>query len=81
MTDDSGVDDPPTPAEARLTQLLEPLRTDPPRSEPDLAVSVVRSARWQSALRGALRAASQIAVAAGDVARLIIGRGPSQDER
>lgn len=76
MTDES--EDPPTPAEARLSELLEPLRTDPPRSGPGMALTVVRTARWQSAFRGALRVVSQFAVAAADVARLIIGRRASQ---
>lgn len=74
-------DDPPTPAEARLSQLLEPLRSDPPRSDPGTALAVVHAARWQSAFRGALRAVSQIAVAAADVARLILGRRASRSGR
>lgn len=72
MTDAS--DDPPTPAETRLSQLLEPLRDHPPRPDPGMALDVVRTARWQSAFRGALLAVSQLAVAAADVARLIVGR-------
>ena len=81
MTDPSDADDPPTPAEARLSQLLEPLRADPPRSQPGMALDIVRTARWQAALRGALRAASQLAVAAADVARLIVGSRESGSRR
>lgn len=73
MTDDPESDAPPTPAEARLSELLGPLRDDPPRSQPGMALDVVRTARWQSAFRGALRAVSHFAVAAADVARLFLG--------
>jgi hypothetical protein len=71
-------EDPPTPAEARLSQLLEPLRAEPPRSGPGMALVVVRKARLQSAFRGALRAVSQLTVAAADVLRLIVGRRTSK---
>ena len=80
-SDESGADDLETPAEARLSQVLEPLRADPPRPQPGMALAVVRTARWQSAFRGALRAVSQLAVAAADVARLIVGRRPSSGSR
>ncbi len=76
MTDEP--EDPPTPAEARLDQLLKPLRAEPPRPEPGMALAVVRTARWQSAFRGALRAVSQLVVAAAGVARLVVGRRSSR---
>jgi len=81
MTDASDSDDPPTPAEVRLSQLLEPLRADPPGPEPGMALAVVRTARWQSAFRGALRAVSQLAAAAADVARLFLGHRSGKSGR
>lgn len=83
MSDDESevADGPATPAEARLGELLEPLRVDPPQPQPGMALAVVRTARWQSAFRGALRAVSQLAVAAADVARLIVGRRSSSRSR
>ena len=79
MSDDDSeaADGPATPAEARLGELLESLQTHPPQPQPGMALAVVQAARWQSALRGAVRAVSQLAVAAADVARLIVGRRSS----
>lgn len=64
----------PDPAEARLGELLAPLREEGPESSQSLALTVVRRARWQARLRGALKAVGQFASAAGDVARLLFGR-------
>jgi hypothetical protein len=44
-------DDPPTPAERRLSELLGLLRSDPPQPPPRLADDVVRSARFEHRLR------------------------------
>lgn len=64
----------PDPAEARLGELLQTLREEQPESSHSLALTVVRRARWQSRLRGALKVVGQFASAAGDVARLLFGR-------
>jgi len=68
------LDPPPPPAEARLGQVLQILRDDAPQPTHALAVRVVERARWQGALRSALRVVSQFAGAASGVARLLIGR-------
>jgi hypothetical protein len=64
----------------RLDELLDLLATDrqaPPR---DLAHDVVRTARWQRAVRGSLAAASDLSAALGDFALLVVsdrrGRRP-----
>jgi hypothetical protein len=49
-------DDHANGGEGRLRDYLEELRDDPPRADPDLAVRVVRGARWQQAARGPLEA-------------------------
>jgi hypothetical protein len=64
----------PDPAEARLGELLQSLREEEPESSHSLALTVVRRARWQARLRGALRTFGQFASAAGDVARMLFGR-------
>lgn len=62
------------PAEARLGELLQSLREEAPESSHSMALTVVRRARWQARLRGALQAVGQFASAAGDIARLLFGR-------
>lgn len=82
MTDDPRPDDdPPTPAEARLSVLLEPLRAEPPRPTPEMAPAIVRTARWQAAVRETLRNAGLLAAAAADAAKLILGLGASKGDR
>jgi hypothetical protein len=44
-------DDPPTPAERRLFELLGLLRSDPPQPPPRLAHEVVRTARFEHRVR------------------------------
>lgn len=43
-----------TPAEHRLTQHLEVLRTSAPESPPFLVARVIRGVRWQRAIRDPL---------------------------
>lgn len=52
-----------SPAEVRLSEHLAVLRSDPPRSEQALVVSVLRTARWQCAVRGPLLALGRLATA------------------
>ena len=52
-----------SPAEVRLSEHLGLLRSDPPRSDRALVVSVLRAARWQRAARGPLLAVARLAAA------------------
>lgn len=65
----------PDPAEARLGELLQTLRDDAPQTSHALAVRVVARVRWQARLREAITVVGQLASAAGDVARVLLGRG------
>lgn len=58
-------------AEERLGTLLALLRTDPPAAAADLPARVLRTARWQHAVRGALRVGGWMTSAAVDVVGLI----------
>jgi len=64
-------DVPPTPVEVRLSDLLEPLRANPPQGDSGLASAVARRARWQGGLRGALQVAGTLASAVADAAGLL----------
>lgn len=44
-----------SPAEQRVRALLGLLRAEPPTSSSSLTLAVVRTARWQSAVRGVIR--------------------------
>jgi hypothetical protein len=81
MSDDAGPFEHLTPAQARLDELLEPLRAEPPAAPAALSPAVLRSARWQGTAREALRAVSHIALAAADVFSAAIGRGKGGDDR
>jgi hypothetical protein len=74
-------DDPATPAERRLVELLRPLREDPPRGTPGTALAVVTRARWQRPLRAALHSASRLVAAVGDAIDVALGhrRGGRRD--
>lgn len=54
MTDGPDRPEQTTAAEERLLALLEPVRAEVPRSEESLIEAVMRTARWQYALRGAI---------------------------
>jgi hypothetical protein len=64
-------DDDLTPAERRVHQLLDELEDEPPRSE--LAASVVRTARWQRAVRGSVAMGGELAAIFGTAVRLALG--------
>lgn len=55
-----------TPAERRLTEHLELLRASPPAPAPDLVTRVIRSVRWQRAIRGPLVLIGAVAAAIAD---------------
>jgi hypothetical protein len=69
--------DPPadelTPAERRLTQHLELLRASPPTGAPQLVATVIRSVRWQRAVREPLGLMGAVAVAVFDGLALLFG--------
>ena len=68
-------DDELTPAEARVRELLRSLAGAPPaRPGTALVPHVVRTARWQRAVRGAVQAASGVLGALGDGLSMLIGR-------
>ncbi len=77
MSGTEPLDPPPPPAEARLDDLLDTLRVSSPEPSHALVVRVVKTARWQGAVRSALRVVSHFASAAGGVARLLMGRRAS----
>jgi len=52
-----------TPAERRLTQHLEVLRTSPPESPAVLVPRVIRGVRWQRAIRDPLVLVGAVAAA------------------
>ncbi len=68
-------DAPADPAEARLLELMAPLRAERPSGDPGMALAVVSRARWQTQLRGALRLAGQLVASVADAASLLLGRG------
>lgn len=52
---DAGADDQDlTPAERRLSEHLELLRSNPPTTAPELIARILRRARWQVAIRDRL---------------------------
>jgi hypothetical protein len=71
MTD--GIDsDAQTPAEERLLAYIETLREEPPESTGRLVAEIVRTARWQSALRPYLQVAGTLAGALVIAARVVV---------
>jgi hypothetical protein len=67
-------DDGDTPAEQRVHGLLSELRSDPLPPSTDLAVRVVRRARWQRPLKSVLDLAGGLAGAVAQGAALLFGR-------
>ena len=63
-----------TPAEARVLTLLGELGQAPPAPGTDLAVRVVRRARWQRPLKTVLDLTGGLAGAVAHGARLLLGR-------
>jgi hypothetical protein len=68
----SGTDD-ASPAEARVSVLLGELQQAPPEPGTDLAVRVVRRARWQRPLKAVLDLTGGLAGAVAHGARLLFG--------
>lgn len=72
----NGPPEPPealSPAERRLREHLELLRTDLPTPPAPMVAKIVRAARWQRAVRQPLTAIGALAAAVGDGFRLLLG--------
>ncbi len=65
--------EPLSPAEHRLIEHLQLLRTDAPIPPPPMVGQIVRAARWQRAVRQPLLAISAMAAAVGEGVRLLVG--------
>ena len=71
MTDDLSRDA-RSPAEQGLIEHLDSLGANPPEPPPGLTTRVVRTARWQSAVRPYLETAGGILGAAGSATRVLL---------
>jgi hypothetical protein len=63
----------PSPAERRLDEHMELLRTDAPVPPAPLVAQIVHAARWQRAIRRPLVAVGALAGAVADGVRLLFG--------
>ena len=73
MTDGDPPADELSPAEQRLDEHLELLRANPPTATPDLITRIVRTARWQAAVRDPLVLIGAVAMSLGESIRLVFG--------
>ena len=69
----NGGTDRPSPAEEGLLQHLHALRKDPPVPAAQLPAVVMRTARWQAAVRPFAHAAGILFAGIGDSARVMAG--------
>jgi hypothetical protein len=60
-------------ADQRVTELLRDLEHNAAAPPPDLDRRVVRTARWQHAVRGSLLVSSELATVVGVALRLALG--------
>ncbi len=68
-------DEPPeplSPAERRLEQHLQLLRSDAPRPPAALVANIVKAARWQRAVRRPLLVVGTLATTVSDAIRLLL---------
>ncbi len=70
----AGGDDVATPAEARVRDLLGQLADVPPPPGTALVPRVVRTARWQRVVRGALSAAGNVVGAMAEGLSMLVRR-------
>lgn len=63
-----------SPAEHALETRLDVLRAVPPQADPGMAGAVVRTVRWQRAMRASLVLGGLLARAAADALGLLVGR-------
>lgn len=73
MTPAPDRDDDLTPAERRLRDHLAVLAAEAPEPDASLPPRVVRSARWQRAVRAPLWVGGMLVGALGDATRVMIG--------
>jgi hypothetical protein len=66
-------DEPLSAAERRVSELLRGAAEDAPSPRADLADRVVRTARWQHAVRGSLAAGGEVAAFVGIALRVALG--------
>jgi hypothetical protein len=64
---------PPSPAQERLDEHLELLRVDDPSPGRSLAPRIVRTARWQRALRAPVQVAAAVVGAVIDALSGLVG--------
>jgi hypothetical protein len=62
-----------TPGERRVRELLAPLARETPPPAPDLVRRLLSTVRWQSGVRGAVRAAGTVAGGMVEAAALLLG--------
>lgn len=62
-----------TPAERRLAEHLELLRSSPPTAAPDLIAGILRTARWQIAIRDPLIFLGTVSAAIAEGLTLLTG--------
>jgi len=73
MSEPGSADEDLTPAERRLWEHLEVLRSSPPTAAPELIVRIVRSARWQVAVRDQLIFVGAVTMAISEAVGLLWG--------
>jgi hypothetical protein len=72
MSDGEDPADDLTPAEGRLSEHLELLRANPPTAAPELIGRIIRSVRWQRAIRDPLVLVGAVASAIAESLRLLV---------
>lgn len=72
MSDGEDPADDLSPAEGRLSEHLELLRANPPTAAPELIGRIIRTVRWQRAIRDPLVLVGAVASAIGESLRLLI---------
>ncbi len=80
----SGTDPEPdviTPAQRRLLELVATLRGETPEPATDLGSRVVRTARWQQAVRAPLAAIGRLAGTVAEGLGLLAGHGGRRGPR
>jgi hypothetical protein len=74
MTEGASPVDDLTPAERRLSEHLEVLRVSPPTGGPELVPRVIRTVRWQRAIRDPLALVGAVAAAIAEGLGLVLSR-------
>lgn len=72
MSDGEDPVDDLSPAEGRLSEHLELLRANPPTAAPELIGRIIRTVRWQRAIRDPLVLVGAVASAIGESLRLLV---------